>query len=123
MATKAYLMIHVKEEFNKTNQIEAIVAELRTIPEVKCIESADGACDLLVHIVAPIRAVFTANKVMVKEWVKDLRILKVEPLYIRGPEELDVPEVPELPMTTESRLVAWAEEYIAAAAAKGKTRR
>ena len=80
MATKAYFMIWVKEEFCRGGQIEGIVAELKAIPEVKCVEQIDGACDLLVEIEAPIRVIFVANKVRVKEWVKDFRMFKVEPL-------------------------------------------
>ncbi len=78
MATKAYFMIRVKKNFCWNSQMEDIVAELETIPEVKCIEPINGVCDLLVTIEAPIRAVLTANKVLAMDWVKDLRMLQVE---------------------------------------------
>ena len=106
MATKAYFIICVKEEFWMGGQMEDIVAELEAIPEVKRVELVDGACDLLVEIEAPIRVIFVANKVRVKEWVKDFRVFKVEPFPVRQHQKLAVHDIlkvranhPELPKT------------------------
>jgi len=93
MATKAYFMVWVKEGFCQNGRIEDMVAELETIPEVRRIEPVDGICDLLVQVEAPIRAVFTANKVLALGWVKDLRMLKVEPLHAKKHHEPTMPEV------------------------------
>ena len=79
MATKAYLMINIKKEFCQGGQIQKIIADQETMPEVRCIERIDGACDLLAEIETPIRVIFVANRVWAKEWVKDFRVLKVEP--------------------------------------------
>jgi len=90
MATKAYFMVDVKEGFFQDGQMEDIVADLETIPEVKCVEPVNGVCDLLIEIEAPIRVVFVANKVLAKEWVKHLRVLKVEPFLTSVYEKLAV---------------------------------
>ena len=93
MATKAYFMIRIKEGLHNNGRIEEMIGELEAIPEVICVEPIDGICDLLAQVEAPIRAVFVANKVMAKEWVKDLRMLKVEPLYTEVHDETAVPNV------------------------------
>ena len=93
MATKAYLMIRIKEGLHNKGRIAEMIEELEAIPEVKRVEPIDGICDLLAQVEAPIRAVFVANKVMAKEWVKDLRMLKVEPLPGRERHELTMPDI------------------------------
>ena len=115
MAIKAYLMINANKGFCQNGRMEDRIAELEAIPEVKCIEKIDGACDFLIQIEAPIRAVFTVNKVRALDWIQDLRLLKVEPFHIRGHKELAVPEVLKLRRRTKSKLVAEAEQHIAAA--------
>ena len=93
MATKAYFMIDLKKELCPGGRIEDIIADLETISEVRCVEPIDGACDLLVEIEAPIRVVFVANKLLTKDWVKNLRILKVEPFPTSAFEKLAVHHV------------------------------
>ena len=78
MTTKAYFMINAVERFCQNNY-QDVLKDLGTIPEVKSVERVSGACDLLVKVDAPIRMVFVANKIMAKEWVKSLYVLKVEP--------------------------------------------
>ena len=83
MTTKAYFMVSVAEKFCQDGYREA-VTDLQAMPEVKSVESVSGVCDLLVQVEAPIRVVLVANKIMAKEWVKRLHVLKVEPIQ---PEE------------------------------------
>jgi len=92
MATRAYFMINVAEKSSK-NGYQCILRDLETIPEVKAVERVSGACDLLVKVEAPIRMIFVANKLMAKEWVKRLHVLKVEPI---NPEEYQGLSVDEL---------------------------
>ena len=47
MATKAYFMIDLKKKFYQDGRIEDVVAELETIPEVKCVESIVMFCSSL----------------------------------------------------------------------------
>ena len=79
MATRAYFMVSVTEKFCY-NGYQDILRDLEAIPEVKSVERVSGACDLLVEVEAPIRMIFVANKIMAKEWVKRLHVLKVEPI-------------------------------------------
>ena len=83
MATKAYFLIKVAKELNQNGYQEA-VRELEAIPEVRSIETVVGECDLMVQIEAPIRVILTADKVLAKEWVRHLSILKVEPFEFGG---------------------------------------
>ena len=81
MATKAYFVISVVEEFYQ-NRYQDVLRDLKAVPEVESIERIKGTCDLMVKVEAPIRAVFVANKILPKEWVKRLFMLKVEPFRI-----------------------------------------
>jgi len=83
MATKAYFMINVAEK-SCQNGYQDILRDLETVAEVKAVERVSGGCDLLVEVEAPIRMIFVANKLLAKEWVKRLHVLKVEPIQ---PEE------------------------------------
>ena len=38
-----------------------------------------GRYDVVATVEAPIRLIFTANKILAKEWVKHLEVLKVVP--------------------------------------------
>ena len=87
MATKAYFVVSVDEEFYQ-NRYQDVLTDLETISEtlswvcrveVESIERVRGTCDLLVKVDTPIKAVFVANKVLAKEWTKRLYMLKVEP--------------------------------------------
>ena len=79
MATMAYFMINVAEKFCQ-NGFRDVLRDLEAIPEVQSVERVTGACDLLVKVEAPIRMIFVANKLLVKEWVKRLHVLHVEPI-------------------------------------------
>ncbi len=79
MGTKAYFMIKMKERFCDDSYYLDAVRDLVTMPEVESVEPVSGVCDLLVKVNAPIRAVFVANKILAKEWVKGLKILRIEP--------------------------------------------
>jgi len=78
MGTKAYLMVNLDKRFSVDGYYLNVVRELEAIPEVESVESVSGICDLLVKVDAPIRVVFVANKILAKEGVKSLRILRVE---------------------------------------------
>ena len=92
MATKAYFVLSVAEEFYQ-NRYQDVLRDLKAIPEVESIERIKGTCDLLVKVDAPIRAVFVANKILPKEWVKRLHMLKVEPFRIDEYQELTYSEL------------------------------
>jgi len=86
MGTKAYLMVNLKKRFSDDGYYLDAVRELATIPEVKSVEPVSGVCDLLVKVDAPIRVVFVANKILAKEWVKGLKILRIEPEPVETPK-------------------------------------
>ena len=78
MATKAYFVISVAEEFYR-NHYQDVLRDLEAVPEVESVERIKGTSDLVVRVNAPIRAVFVANKILPKKWVKSLHMLKVDP--------------------------------------------
>ncbi len=92
MATRSYFMVNVAEKYCQ-NGYRDILRDLETIPEVKSVERVSGGCDLLVEVEAPIRMILVANKLMAKEWVKRLHVLKVEPIQ---PEEYQGLTIDEL---------------------------
>lgn len=79
MGTKAYLLVNLDKRHSDDGYYLDAARELSTIPEVESVESVSGICDLLVKVDAPIKVIFVANKILAKEWVKGLRILRVEP--------------------------------------------
>ncbi len=93
MGTKAYLMVNLEKRFSDDGYYLNVVRELAAMPEVESVETVSGICDLLLKVDAPIRVVFTANKILAKEWVKGLRILRIEPLE---PSETKKPTNPKL---------------------------
>ena len=99
MATKAYFMINVAEEFCP-NGYQRILRDLLSIPEVEFIERVDGICNLMVKVEAPAGVEFVADKILAKEWVKNLRALKVEPAELNEAIKLAAPEF----MTTQTAL-------------------
>ena len=72
-------MINVVEKFCQSGY-QDILRDLKTIPEVKSVERVRGACDLLVKVEAPIDMLFVADKMLVKEWVKRLHVLHIDPI-------------------------------------------
>lgn len=95
MATKGYFMITVEEEFYR-NQYQAVLRDLKAVPEVDSIERISGTYDLLVKVTAPMRAIFVANKILHNKWVKHFCILKVEPFKPRDYEGFTVDELARL---------------------------
>ena len=85
MAAKAYFMVIVAEEYLQ-NDRQVVLRDLKAIPEIKSAERVSGTCDLMLKVEAPASnwMVFTANKLLAKEWVKHLQVLNVEPLGING---------------------------------------
>ncbi len=80
MGMKAYFMIDVTDEVYQEGRWQHAKQELEAIPEVEAVDPVSGSCDFLVKVDVPIRAIFVANKIRTKEWVKGLRILRVEPV-------------------------------------------
>jgi len=92
MTTKAYFMINLAEKFCH-NGYQDVLRDLVAIPEVEVIERVDGICDLMVKIGVPIGVGLVADKVMDKRWVKNLRVLKVEPAELDETTKLTEPEL------------------------------
>ena len=94
MATERYLMmIHVTEEAGK-NGYQDVLRDLITIPWVQSIEQLDGIFDLMVQVECPdIVGYGAADPLLAKAWVKNLRVLRVEPAE---PSEIMTPRVLEL---------------------------
>jgi len=120
LATKAYLMIRIKKELAQYGQKEDLLAELEAIPEVKYIEQVDGACDLLVQIEAPIRAIFPALKVKALDLVEHVSMLKVEPFSVMEYLKPTIPGIVKLPRRKKAQVVDKAEQYLADIAAKSQ---
>ena len=103
MGTKAYFMVDVADEVHEEGRCAEAIRELEAIPEVETVEPVSGSCDFMVKADVPIRAIFVANKIRAKEWVKRLRILRVEPVEREKPtlselmaERRKVPKIREL---------------------------
>ena len=92
MARKAYFVISVDEEFYQ-NRYQDVLRDLKAVPEVESIERISGTCDLMVKVEAPIRVIFIVNKILAKEWVKRLYMLKVEPFGIDEYQGLTVDDL------------------------------
>lgn len=95
MATRAFFIISVAAKMAQTNY-QDILKDLETIPEVRSVDRVRGACDLLVEVEAPIRMIFVANKLMAKDWVKRLYVLKVEPFGTEEYQGLTMDELQKL---------------------------
>ncbi len=95
MGTRAYFMVNVEKK-SCQNGYQDMLRDLEAIPEVKAVERVSGACDLLVKVDAPIRMIFVANKLMAKEWVKRLYVLKVEPFKGDDYQGLSIDELLKL---------------------------
>lgn len=92
MTTKTYFVISVDED-RYQNRYQEILSELKAIAEVESVERIKGTCDLIVQAEAPVRAIFVANKILPKEWVKRLLMLKVDPFRIDELEKLSYSEL------------------------------
>jgi uncharacterized protein with GYD domain len=81
MGTRAYFMINVaKDRVGQDGQID-VVRELQAVPGVKSVELVFGIYDLVVMVEAPLTDVtHSVNKIMEKDWVKRLHILRREPV-------------------------------------------
>ena len=88
MGMKAYFMIDVADEIYQNGHWQRAKQELEAIPEVEDVEPVSGSCDFLLKVDVPIRAIFVANKIRDKSWVKRLRILRVEPVEVEQEQEL-----------------------------------
>ena len=91
MATKAYFMINVAEEFCH-NGYQRILRDLLPIPEVRFIERVDGIYDLMVKVEAPAGVEFVTDKILAKEWVKRSKVLPIEPAEPSEAIKLATPE-------------------------------
>jgi len=100
MGTKAYFLINVDEQITQ-NQEHLIRAtgELEKIPEVEFVEPVSGIYDLMVKVDVPIRTIFVANKILEKEWVTRLLVLRIEPVEHRRIEHIEPEKISELSVT------------------------
>jgi len=96
MATKAYLMVNLRERFSDNGHYLNVLRDLAAMPEVESVEPVSGVCDLLVKVEAPVRVVFVANKILAKEWAKGLKILRLEPIGISEATKLSEAELVKL---------------------------
>ena len=81
MTTRAYFMINVGKGMVGRNSEVTMERELKAIPGVKAVEPVFGIYDLLVLVEAPVsEATHSVNKIMEKDWVRRLHILRAEPL-------------------------------------------
>jgi len=80
METKAYLMIKMERKDGGDGERDA-VKELEAMPEIEAVAPVSGEYDLVgvAMVDTPKRVARGANEIQAKEWVKDLRVLKVEP--------------------------------------------
>lgn len=85
MGAKAYFMVDVAKEVYEEGRSAEAMRELEMITEVETVEPVSGSCDFLIKAEVPIRAIFVANKIREKKWVKRLRILRVEPAELEKP--------------------------------------
>jgi DNA-binding Lrp family transcriptional regulator len=88
MGTKAYFMINVaKDRVGPDGQID-VVKELEAMPGVEAVEPVFGIYDLIVTVEAPvIEVTHSVNKIMEKDWVKRLHILRREPVELAETEK------------------------------------
>lgn len=79
MAEKAYFMVKMKTASNGDGRAAAI-KDLRAMPEVETIEPVSGEYDFVIiaTVDAPSRVGLVAKRIEAKEWLKTLRVLKVE---------------------------------------------
>lgn len=79
MGTKAYFLINVaKQVVQRDDYYIKAINELEAIPEVESVEPVSGIYDLMVKVDVPIRAIFVADKILEKEWVRRLHVLRIE---------------------------------------------
>ena len=99
MASEAYFMIDVAENICQ-NGLQEALKDLQSIPEVRMVEQISGACDLLVKVEAPIRMILIANKLMAKDWVRRLHVLKIVPIQTKEYQGLSIDELIKLERLT-----------------------
>ena len=96
MGTKAYFMINVDKQIAQQDDYYVrAINELEAIPEVEFVEPVSGIYDLMVKVDVPTRAIFVANKILAKEWVSRLHVLKVEPVEPERVEPIPYERVSE----------------------------
>jgi hypothetical protein len=77
MTTTAYLLIKASEAVRNNGYLEAL-EDLRTLPEVQYIEPVSGLYDCVARVEAPTRVIFLVHKVMAKNWVECVHILRID---------------------------------------------
>ena len=91
MGAKAYFMINMAKK-GGDGHADAL-ADLEAMPEVELVQPVSGQYDFMVKVDAPTGVVLVANKILEKEWVKHLDVLKIEP-YIPKPFLDEVCSIP-----------------------------
>ena len=77
MATKAYFLIRVGEDF-KQNGYAGWLRDLESMPEVQEVAPVTGLYDAVATVEAPITASLLAHKMMGDSHVKHLHVLRIE---------------------------------------------
>ena len=79
MGTKAYIMVKTKKTDGEDNRAIAL-KDLETMPEVEAAVPVLGEYDVIITVDTPAKAGLIAEKIESKGWLKNLRVLKVEPV-------------------------------------------
>lgn len=77
MATKAYFLIRVGEDF-KQNGYAGWLKDLESMPEVQYVAPVTGLYDAVARVQAPVNAMLVAHRIMGDNQVKHLHVLSVE---------------------------------------------
>jgi len=77
MTTSAYLLIRASEAVRHNGYLKAL-EELWSLPEIEYVEPVSGLYDCVARVEAPIRLIFVVHKVMAKNWVERVHILRVD---------------------------------------------
>lgn len=78
MKKKAYLVISIDKEYFQYHYKD-VLRDLEPIREVVSVEQIKGTSDILVEVHTEMRVIFVAHKIMVKNWCKHLKIMRVVP--------------------------------------------
>lgn len=82
MGLRAYLLVDVSDDMEQREFIKAL-RELEDMPGVDFVDPVIGLCDLVVMVDAPITVEAIASRIRKKEWVKDIKILRIVSMFER----------------------------------------
>jgi hypothetical protein len=76
MGLKAYFLVTLEDHTEQHKSID-LLRQLDEMPEVDFVDPVVGRHDLVILADAPVTVEATANKIMAKEGIKDLEVLRV----------------------------------------------